>query len=658
MRQNSIWNVLFTLICLAAVVYIAYLAIDASDAARRQSARVEQSLNRLSDSLDQLGRSLSHMQAVANAAPGGQAATPAAMAGPRGHFVDDDLRDPMAEDGGSMVMRTSALPGNLNYMITGESMVGTIWRNVVDSLASTNSNDNTKYEPLMAESWERSDDGLVFTIRLRRNINWQPYTDPVTGANVAAKPVTARDFVFFWEIMQNLDIPAEALRTYYAQMESLEAVDDYTIKVVWKEPYSMAEAFTLGMQPLPEHYYRPDPDIDPKRFAEEFNSSTRNQWIVGTGPYRLAKWDKNTGVVMERDENYFGPKPAIQRIEYKLIPDDTVAFLEFQRDQLDVYGLKADQWHNETPAPRYQMVTPSIETAYEDSLAWDKLKKAGQVPGDYAFEKFQNNSPSWFYIGWNMLRPMFADRATRVALTHLVNRQRILEEVYMGLGKIITGPFVPHSPYYNHEIKPYPFDIEKAKELLAGAGWEDTDGDGILDKDYDGSGVRKPLSFSLIYTPANIYLRKMAGIVEQDMLQAGIQVNIKPLEWSVLGQVLENRAFDACALGWIGGVEGDPFQIWHGSGARRPNSSNHVGYDSPEANRLIEEGRRTVDKQARYAIYRRLHEVIHEDQPYTFLISPTSLTAENKRLYNAIVYKGGGMNPLLFWIPREMQATR
>ncbi|MDR3077765.1 MAG: peptide-binding protein, partial [Planctomycetota bacterium] len=138
-------------------------------------------------------------------------------------------------------------------------------------------------------------------------------------------------------------------------------------------------------------------------------------------------------------------------------------------------------------------------------------------------------------------------------------------------------------------------------------------------------------------------------IIEQDMIKAGIRVDIKPIEWSVYTQVLEKRDYDVCSLAWTGGVEGDPYQIWHGSGANREGSSNHVAYASEEADRLIEEGRRTLDKEARYAIYHRLHEVIARDQPYTFLVAGTAVMAQAKRFRNVIVYKSGQMNSLLQW---------
>lgn len=663
MRQNPIVGAFLALANVCAVLVAVYLAVDALDMSRRQSARVEQSLNRLSETLDRLGTAIGHLESVG--ARSGDDDRPALAARPgarretgkNANFLNADLRDPDAEEGGSIVQRVQALPGNLNNIVNNEATLAGIHGLLNDSLAGRNNNDLTRYEPQLAESWDVSPDGLVYTIRLRRDAMWHPFTDPATGREGEARPVTAGDFLFYWETIQNPDIPVDHLRGYYEDLASVEVLDDHTFKVVWKRPYSMSEAFTLGMSPLPRHYYRPDPTWDDKRFAEEFIASPRNQWIVGTGPYKLSRWDKNLEVYMERNDAYYGPKPPVVSRHIRLIPDNSVSFLEFKRGEIDIYGLSPTQWHEETPEPEFMLVTPNIETAHDDSVAWDKRKKADELPDDYSFEKYQYNSTSWTYVGYNLQRPLFQDREVRVALTHLIDRWRILDEVYLGLGKIISGPFIPQSPYYNHDVEPIPFDIEAAKRILAERGWADTDNDGILDKDFDGSGERKPFRFTFIIPSSSVTGRKTAAIIEQDMAKAGIRMDIKPIEWSVYTELLNRREFDVCSLGWSGAVEGDPYQIWHGSGANREASSNHVGYSSPEADRLIEEGRRTVDKEKRYEIYRELHRVIAEDQPYTFLFAPTATQAQTKRLRNAIVYEGG-MDTLLQWMPLAEQRTR
>ena len=660
MRQNSLVHTLLVLLNLGAVLVALYLAVDAVDAARMQNARVDQSINRLADVLDRLNTTMGRLETSSVGVSGErrEAGTSAVRPAASDSFANNDLRDPEAEDGGSVVSRITSLPGSLNSVTTNEATLSSIWGLIIDPLAGRNNNDLTRYEPMLAESWELSRDGLVYTIHLRENALWQPYEDPVTKKKVPAKPVTSRDFLFYWNTIQNTKIPCDPIRTYYEMMDGIEIIDDHTFRVVWKEPYSMSESFTLGMSPLPEHYYRPDPAWDDDKFAEEFISSPRNQWVIGTGPYKLVKWDKNIEVLMERDENYYGPKPPIKSRHMRLIPDNSVSFLEFKRGQLNYYGLLPTQWHEETPEPEFKLVTPSIETAYEDSVEWDRKKRAGELPEDYQFEKYQFNGTSWSYIGYNQQNPLFQDVRVRTALTHLVDRERILDEVLMGLGQVISGPFVPQSPYYNHNVLPLPFDIDEARRILAEAGWEDSDGDGILDKDYDGSSRRKPLAFTLIIPSSSAQIRKYASIIEQDMLKAKIKMEIKPIEWSVYIQALDERNFEACTLAWSGGVEGDPYQIWHGSGANLKSSSNYIAYDSPEANRLIEEGRRTMDKEKRYEIYHRLHEVIAADQPYTFLVAGTATVAQSKNFRNAVVYKGGGMDKLLEWLPVGLQQSR
>ncbi|MDR1744878.1 MAG: ABC transporter substrate-binding protein, partial [Planctomycetota bacterium] len=349
MRHNPVLGAFLVIVNLAAVFLAAYLAIDALDQSRLQSARTEQSLNRLSDALDRLGDRVGASQAAAPAPSGRARAVPQAEDGGPKEFVNNNLRDPKAEYGGGLVSRTQALPGNLNMIVNNDAMVSSMWSYLVDSLAERNLDDLTKFEPVMAERWEVSPDGLEYTIHLRKNVMWQPYVDPVTKKEVAAKPVTSGDFLFFWNTIQNKNVPCEPLRVYYEDLEGIGVVDDHTFTVRWKQPYSMAENFTLGMQPLPEHYYRPDPSWSDEQFAEEFTSSQRNQWIVGTGPYKLVKWDKNQEVMMERDENYFGPAPYIQTRRIRLIPDNSVSFLEFKSGRLDSYGLLPEQWFEETP---------------------------------------------------------------------------------------------------------------------------------------------------------------------------------------------------------------------------------------------------------------------------------------------------------------------
>ncbi len=648
---------LLTIVAILTAVGL-YLYIDAASLARQEQARlaetVEQNTRAIEKLSEMLRRGMVQIPSANNSSTTSTTPTNANTLAPTTAFANDDLRDPDAESGGILRTYTQAFSGNLNSIVTNEALVSSIWGRCVDSLATRNNLDVMKFEPVLADSWQISDDGLVYTIHIRESAMWQSYIDPVTKKEVNAKPVTSDDFVFFWEIMQNKEIPCDAQRTYYELVDRIEAVDNKTVRVIWKEPYSLANEITLGLSPMPRHYYRPDPTWTDSEFAKQMMESQRNQFIVSCGQYKLGEWDTTKGLTLVVNDDYYGPKPALSKIEYKLIKDSNLALVELKKGNLDSIGLMPEQWIKETPAPEFYTVTNDPETAADDSKIHDLKKKNGGLPTDYTFEKFQSKRFVWYYIGYNMSRPLFSDRRVRTALTHLTDRQRILSEVYFGFGVVMTGPFVPQSPYYNHNVNPIPFDPEAAKKLLADAGWSDTDGDGWLDKDIDGDGKRDPFRFTFLAISSSENQRKFSAIIQQDLKKAGIDMQIKPTEWAVYQQFLEEKNFDVCSLGWSGGIESDPYQIWHSSQADLKASSNHVGYKSDEADKLIEEGRRTTDLNKRIEIYRKFFEIVHNDQPYTFLFAPTSLSVQHRRYRNARVYVNG-MDSTLMWVPAKEQ---
>jgi peptide/nickel transport system substrate-binding protein len=265
------------------------------------------------------------------------------------------------------------------------------------------------------------------------------------------------------------------------------------------------------------------------------------------------------------------------------------------------------------------------------------------------FAKFQYPARVFTYIGYNMRRDLFKDKRVRLALTHLVDRDRILKEVYFGLGRIVTGPFYIDSSSYDPSIKPWPFDVDKAKALLAEAGWKPGD-DGVLHKD------GKKFEFSFMTIAGSSQSQRIATIIQSDCSKAGIIVTVNPVEWSVYTQRLDERNFDVSQLAWMLDWEDDPYQIWHSSQADTPKGSNYVGFKNAEADKIIEEARSEFDVAKRTELYHRLDQILHEEQPYTFLISPDALVAQDKRFQNAKVWKP--MNEMYansFWVPLDKQ---
>ena len=633
-----------------------YLQIDAT-------SRLTQAVARNNEAIQKLGEQFARMPALS-----ARAATASALATPgAGARSDAGLRFANAEyypadgvPGGTRVSAIATFSGNFNSLIRNDVTAGAVWGLCNDSLAARNLNRPLEWEPQLAESWTVSPDGLEYLVKLRPGATWHPYTDPVTKKKEPSRPVTADDFVFFWECLQNKDIPCDALRNYYQLVKSIEAVDAHTLRVVWSEPYSLSKSSTLGLSPLPRHYFRPDPKMTDKEFADYLKTTPRNMGVVGCGAYRVAEWKPNESLTFELYDDYYGVKPFTRRIVWKVIPEPNIQLVELEKGALSDLSLQPEQWLKETPSektparaqPPYKVVTPSINTAGADAAAWEKLKAAGKADGAHRWEKFQYEppSPSWMYIGWNLKNPLFADKRVRQALTMLTDRERILRDVYHGFGRLCHGPFIASSPYADPGVKPLAFDPQAARALLAAAGWKDSDGDGILDREIDGK--KRKFAFTLIYNNTNSLRRQTATIMQAEFKKAGIDMQINPLDWGVVLQKVEEKSFEAVALGWTGGLETDPYQIWHGSQAALNGSSNHVSFANAEADRLIEAGRREMDENKRAEIYRRFYRIVADEQPYTFLLSTISLLAQKKEIRNAQIYRLG-MNDATQWMPEN-----
>jgi len=488
-----------------------------------------------------------------------------------------------------------------------------------DALAARNMKNPSRWEPLLAESWEISPDRLTYTIHLRRGITWHDVTDPSTGRTFTRVPVTAHDFAFYVDVIRNPGIHCEPVRNYFSDLDRIEVLDDHTFRVIWREPYFLSESMTLSLSPLPRHFY----DFDPSR-PDDFNENDqRNRMIVGCGPWIFDRWEKGSEVVFRRNEDYYGLKPHLKRVRFRMIKEPNAALQALRKGEVDRTGLTTDQWTDQIG----------------DALFAER------------FEKMQETRRVYFYIGWNLRRPLFADRRVRQAMTLLTDRERILRDVYRGLGRLVTGPFFIDSPGYDSSLEPYPFDPARARQLLAEAGWQDSNGDNILDKD----GQRLEFTFLLISN--HPYYSRIAPIMKEDMAKIGVIMNIVEMEWNVYTERLNEWNFDACGLGWSLSYEQDPFQLWHSSEARKKKSSNHCGFENAEADQIIETARREFDAERRNALYRRFHAIIHEEQPYTFLVCPYSLSAIHTRYRNVNVYPlGTDVNS--FWIPlAEQQMT-
>lgn len=493
-----------------------------------------------------------------------------------------------------LLWHLGAEPDTLNQLLATDAYASRINDFLFDTLLRRN-NETLAFEPKMAERWELSEDQKTFTFYLRPHLRWHD-----------GRPVTVEDIIYTFERIMDPTVNAPHLRVYYQEIDRVEKVRPGVLRFIMKRPYFLALSFCGGVPILPKHLYE----------GQDFNRHPLNRAPIGNGPYRFVRWETGKSIELERNPDYWGEKPKIRKIKFDIIAEDTVALQVLKKGGLDLAGLRPIQWVRQTGSEKFAR----------------------------HFEKYPFYTPGYSFIGWNLRRPYFSDRRVRRALTHLVNRKDIIEKLSFGLGKVVTGPFYVDGPDYDPTIQPLAYDPTRAAELLREAGWEDRNGDGIREKD------GRDFSFEFLIPSGRRFHEQLATIIKEDFRKAGIVVEIQRLEWALFTQKLNDHTFDAVTLGWSFGYEQDPYQVWHGSQAER--GSNFVGFANREADQLIEAGRITFNNEERQRLYHQLHQIIHEEQPYTFLFASPSLIALDRRFKNVTVYPAG-IDPLEWTLVRE-----
>jgi ABC-type transport system substrate-binding protein len=473
----------------------------------------------------------------------------------------------------------------------------------------------------LAERVEISDDFKAFTIHLRRGVRWhRPSVDldnPRYAWLQGEHELTARDVVFTLDMIMNPQVENGFIKGYYEDLESWQALDDHTVLIRWKRKlYGNIEA-TLSLTIIPEFLYAYEETgerIPEETLGLKFNQHWyNNRGVVGTGPYRFDAYQPGSLIRLVRNEDFYGDKPALRELIYPIFTDPNKQLLMLKADEIQVGGLRPGQYRDEVL--RWQDV-PEAERPADNPF----------TNGTIACEKILN--PVYYYIGWNAERPMFADPMVRRAMTHTLDRQRIIDSVFVGLGSVATGPFFKLSPYRDSSIEPWAYDLDEAARLLAAAGWQDSNGDGLLDKDLtpdDGDAARTPFEFSLLVYGTSPEWASLANIFKEDLLKLGIHMTIDSAEWSLMQKRMDERSFDALTGGWSLPWEGDPYQLWHSSQADIPKGSNMVSFRNEEVDRIIMTLRETFDRDERIRLFHRFHRILHELQPYTFVLYPDSV---------------------------------
>ena len=520
-------------------------------------------------------------------------------------------------------------PNTLNAITSNDTVSQAFQRQVYETLGETNYHNPDEILPSLAKGWEFDKEKLQYTIHLRKGVKWHPMRLP-GGRTLPEKQFTSRDVKFTFDTMLNPHVEAAHIRSYFEDPEAedpskrykikVTVVDKYTVKVKWTKPYFLADEFTLGAVPIiPRHVYSVDENGEPisfdfssKEFADGFNTHWANKMMCGTGPMRFKRWTRNDRLELVRFNGYWGAPYYFSRLIMRCIPNTNTMTQKVLQNELDFAGFpEKDQW------------------LQAESNANVKSGKVKLIKYEY---------PGYRYIGYNLNRPIFQDKQFRWAMAHATPVKQIVETVFHGLAIPVAGPFLPGASACDPSIEPVPYDLDKARELLAEAGWKDTDGDGVLDKEI--AGARVPAFFDLMIFSDSRAFKTIAEIYQENCRKIGVKVQISPAKWALMLEKLNSKEFDSAMLGWgTGWQKADPFQLWHGSLADVPSSSNFVAYRNLEVDELIDELRVTMDSEKQIELYHKIHRLIYDDQPYTFLFSELRTAGQDARIKNVHFYR-------------------
>ncbi|MCB0571573.1 MAG: hypothetical protein KDC66_17505 [Phaeodactylibacter sp.] len=447
-------------------------------------------------------------------------------------------------------------------------------------------------------------------------------------------PVTGNDYIFTLKVVFNPKVSATAYRAYLSFIKDVQ-VDPGNPKrftVYTDQQYIIGEEAVSSTIPvLPAYHYDPDgllsdiplstladPDAAEKlaakdgrlqQFAELFESPKYNrepEGITGCGPYRLESWETNQRIVLARKENWWGAPIMEQKPGLAAYPDKLI-FLQITDPNTAITALKDGQ------VDAMGNVAPN---------RFDELKETDFVSSRYNF--FSPPSLAHTFIYTNTGNPKLSDKRVRKALAYAINVQEIIETIFYGYGEPSVSPVHPSSKYYDKSLAPIPYDPEKARALLAEAGWKDSNENGTVDKVINGELLEMNLNYK--YTAGRDISQNIALLIQESAKRAGFNIELEAKEFAVISDDLKRRDFEL--VPWaktISPTLWEPKQDFHSEG------DNRTGFGNAETDALIDRIQVTIDEPIRNQLYKELQDILFEEMPIVYILVPTSRIAVHKR---------------------------
>jgi peptide/nickel transport system substrate-binding protein len=429
-----------------------------------------------------------------------------------------------------------------------------------------------KLVPRLAESWEISPDGKTVTFQLRKDVKWQD-----------GKPFTSKDVAFTFKVIRE----SKRETVWRAHMESIDTVDtpdDHTAVIRYRKPYGPAlSSWTVGI--ISAHAYGGDVATASDEKAPGHG--------MGTGPFKFGRWESGQRIVLEANENYWSGRPYVDTIEFLLNKSSSEQLALLKDGKLDFAEVTdLNEWGAEVYQPAFRErfeVTTEVESRFR-------------------------------MIAWNGLREQFEDPRVRVALTHALDRARVIEDLLIGDAQPLSAPFFPTMYGADPRISPYPLDLSTAVTMLDEANYEPKAG-----------GTRFEIELIVRKSQRTDMEDQMLAIFRRDLDSIGVKLNVVYLPTREFFGRIVLREFDAALLGWLPSLpDPDPYELLHSSQINI--GPNYAGYSNTEVDRLLDEARSTTDRSARKALYHDVHRLVHQEEPYTLLYAGNGHYAWNRRI--------------------------
>ncbi|MFY9270549.1 MAG: ABC transporter substrate-binding protein [Candidatus Manganitrophaceae bacterium] len=423
----------------------------------------------------------------------------------------------------------------------------------------------------LAERWEL-DGETVYTFHLKKNVRFHD-----------GRPLTSEDVRYTFESILDPSL-ASSHRKNFEMISKIETPDAATIRFILKRPHApFLTEMTRG--------------IVPKHLVEK-NRGDFSSHPIGSGPFRFVRYNSDAAVELAAFSDYFDGPPAIPRLLFRIIPEDSVRLLELEKGNIDLL---------------------------QNAFTPDALPRLQQNP---KLKIIQAPSTTYTYIGFNLKDPILQNRSVREAIALAIDRDEITEHLFKGLARPAAGLLPPSHWAHTDSVKVYPYDPQQARKRLDEAGFPDPPG---------------PVPrFTLIHkTSQNELARRVVEVIQRQLSEIGIDVTIRNYEWGTFYGDIRSGNFQIFTLSWVGVDDPDIYLNLFHSESTPPNGANRAFYRNPRLDRLVEAGRITLDPEKRKAIYREVQQIVADDLPYVSLWHTMNVAVMKKEVERFILYPDG-----------------